>query len=168
MWPALARHRYRRLSLTGSTPCRARAQCVACVSTSSISSLVIDGFDTLPRSMSGLRSHVIAVITCICPVSSPVASTIAAWNVHTDSPRIGPAIARDVGSVLPCHRYRRLLLTCSTLCRACAPCLVCEHVIAIVACHWRVRNPAALDARSSFARRRFHRMPLSGVRPCRY
>ena len=46
----LARHRYRCLSLTGSTPCRACARCVVCVSTSTLSSLVIDGFDTLPRS----------------------------------------------------------------------------------------------------------------------
>ena len=56
----LARHRYRHLSLTGSTPCRVCARCVVCVSTSSLSSLVIAGFDTLPRSMCGLRSHAIA------------------------------------------------------------------------------------------------------------
>ena len=127
MWSALARHRYRRLSLTGSTPCRARAQCVACVSTSSISSLVIDGFDTLPRSMRGLSSHVIAVIACSCPVSSPVATAIAVSNVHIDCPRIGPAIARDVWSVLARHRYRRLSLTGSTPCRARARCVVCVN-----------------------------------------
>ena len=31
------------MSLTGSTPCRPRARCLVCVSTSSLSSLVIDG-----------------------------------------------------------------------------------------------------------------------------
>ena len=126
MWSVLARHRYRRLSLTGSTPCRARARCVVCVSTSSLSSLVIDGFDTLPRSraMCGLRSHVMAVVACYCRVSGPVATTIAVGNVHTDCPRIGPAIARDVSSVLARHRYRRLSLTGSTRCCARSPCMV--------------------------------------------
>ena len=104
---------------------RYRAQCVVCVSTSSLSSLVINGFDTLPRSMRGLSSHVIAVIACYCPVSSHIATTIAVGNVHTDCPRIGPAIARDVWSVLARHRYRRLSLTCSTPCRARARCVVC-------------------------------------------
>ena len=93
---------------------RYRAQCVVCVSTSSLSSLVINGFDTLPRSMRGLSSHVIAVIACYCPVSSHIATTIAVGNVHTDCPRIGPAIARDVWSVLARHRYRRLSSTGST------------------------------------------------------
>ena len=104
---------------------RYRAQYVVWVITSSLSSLVIDGFDTLPRSMRDLSSHVIAVIACYCPVSSPVATTIAVGNVHTDCPRIGPAIARDVWSVLARHRYRRLSLTCSTPCRARARCVVC-------------------------------------------
>ena len=118
MWSVLARHRYRRLSLTGSTPCRARARCVVCASTSSLSSLVIDGFDALPRSMCGLRSHVIAVIACYCRVSGPAATTIAVRNVHTHCPRIRPAIAHNVWSVLARHRYRRLSLTGSTPCRA--------------------------------------------------
>ena len=63
---------------------RYRARCVVCVSTSSLSSLVIDVFDTLPRShaMCGLRSHVIAVITCYCRVSGPVITTIAVGNVY--------------------------------------------------------------------------------------
>ena len=96
----LARHRYRCLSLTGSTPC-------------------------LPRSMRGLSSHVIAVIACSCPASSPVATAIAVSNVHIDCPRIGLAIARDAWSVLARHRYRRLSLTGSTPCRARARCVVC-------------------------------------------
>ena len=104
---------------------RYRARCVVCVSTSSLSSLVIDGFDTLPRAMRGLRSHVIAVIACYYPVSSPVATAIAAGNVHTDCPQIGPAIARDVWSVLARHRYRRLPLTCYTLPRSRAMCGLC-------------------------------------------
>ena len=111
------------LSLTGSTRCRARAQYVVCVSTSSLLSLVIDGFDTLPRSMCGLRSHVIAVIACLCMVFSPVAAAIAVGNVHTNW--IGPAIARVVWSVFTRHRYRRMSLTGSTPCCARARCVVC-------------------------------------------
>ena len=125
MWSVLASHRYRRLSLTGSTPCRARARCVVCVNTSSLSSLVINGFDKLPCSIRGLSSHVIAAIACYCPVSSPAATTIAVGNVHIDCPRIGPAIARDVWSALARHRYRRLSLTGSTPCRARTQCVIC-------------------------------------------
>ena len=125
MWSVSARHRCRRLSLARSTPCRARARCVVCFSTSSISSLVIDGFDTLPRSMCGLWFHVIAVIACYCRVSGPVATTIVVRDVHTDYPRIVLAIARVVWSVLARHRYRRLSLTGSTPCRARARCVVC-------------------------------------------
>ena len=106
---------------------RYRPQCVVCVSTSSRSSFVIDGFDTLPRSTRGLSSHVIAVIACSCPASSPVATAIAVSNVHIDCPRIGLAIARDAWSVLARHRYRRLSLTGSTPCRARARCLVCVN-----------------------------------------
>ena len=54
-----------------------RARCMVCVGTSSLSSLVIDGFNTLPRSIRGLRSHVIVVIACYCRVSGPVVTTIA-------------------------------------------------------------------------------------------
>ena len=104
---------------------RYRAHCVVCVITSSLSLLVIDGFDTLPRSMRGLRSHVIAVIACYYPVSSPVATAIAAGNVHTDCPQIGPAITRDVWSVLARHRCRRLSFTCYTLPRSRAMCGLC-------------------------------------------
>ena len=62
----LARHRYRRLSLTCSTSCRARARCMICVNTSSLSSPVIDVFETLPRSRAtgGLCLHVIAIVVC--------------------------------------------------------------------------------------------------------
>ena len=54
VWSVLSRHRYRRLSLTGSTPCRAR--CVVFVRTSSLSSHVIIRFPALllllsPRGM---------------------------------------------------------------------------------------------------------------------
>ena len=45
VWSVLAHHRFRRLSLTGSTPCRAR--CVVFVRTSSFSSHVIVGFPAL-------------------------------------------------------------------------------------------------------------------------
>ena len=93
------------------------ARCVVCVSTSSLSSFVIDGFDTLPRSKCGLHSHVVGVIACYCRVSGPVATTIAVRSVHADCPRIWPAIARDVWSVLASHCYRRLSLTGSTPCR---------------------------------------------------
>ena len=106
------------MSSACSTPCRGRERCVVCVSTSSLSSFVIDGFDTLPRSMCGLRSHVIAVIACYCQVSGPVANTIAVMNVHTDCRRIWPAIARNAWSVLARYRYRRMSLTGSTPCRA--------------------------------------------------
>ena len=136
LWTLLARQRCRRLFLSGFRPCRYyycreecshrlspdlaryRAQCVVCVNTSSLLSLVIDGFDTLSHSMRGLCSHVIAVMTYYCPVSSLGATTIAVGSVHTDCHRIGPAIVRDVWSVLARHRYRHLSLTCSTPCRA--------------------------------------------------
>ena len=101
-----------------------RVRRLVCVSTSSLSSSVIDGFDTLPHSTRGLSSHVVAVIVCYCRVSGPFATTIAVGNVHTDCPRIGPAIARDEW-LLARHRYRRLSLTGSTPCRARARCLVC-------------------------------------------
>ena len=114
VWCVLARDRYRRVSLSCSTLCRARARYVVCVSTSSLLSLVIDGFDTLPRPMRGLDSHFIAVIAWYCPVASPVTATIAVEIVHTNCPWIGPAIAPDVWSVLPRYRYRRLSLTGST------------------------------------------------------
>ena len=118
VWSVLARHRYRRVSLSCSTPRRFRARYVVCLSTSSPLSLVIDGFDTLPRSMRGLDSHVIAIIAWYCPVASPVITTIAVDIVHTNYPRIRPAIAPDVWSVLPRYRYRRLSLTGSTPCHA--------------------------------------------------
>ena len=137
------RHRCHRILWSGVRPCRYyysreershrlsphlarfREQCEIWVITSSLSSFVIDGFDTLPRSMRGLSSHVIVVIAWYCPVASPVATTIAEDNVHTDCPRTGPVIARDVWSVLPRHRYRRLSWTCSTPCRARAQSVVC-------------------------------------------
>ena len=137
MWSSFARHRCHHMLLSGFRPCRyyyrreecshrlSPAQRVVCVSTPSLSSLVIAGFDTLPRSMRRLSSDVIAVIACYCPVSGPVATTIAVGNVHTDCPRIGPAIARDVWSVLARHRYHRLSLTCSTPCCARTRCVVC-------------------------------------------
>ena len=118
-----ARHRWHRVLSPGWA--RYRTRCVVCVSTSSLSSLVIDGFDTLPRSMCGLRSHVIAVIACYCPVFSPVAKAIAVGNIYTNCPRIWPAIAHDVWSVLARHRCRRFSLTGSTPCCACARCVVC-------------------------------------------
>ena len=118
MLSVLARHRYRRLSLTGSTRCHARERYVVCLSTSSLLSLVIDVFDTLPRSLRGLGSRFIAVIAWCCPVASPVTATIAVDIVHTNFPRIGPAIAPDVLSVLLRYRYRRLSLTGSTPCHA--------------------------------------------------
>ena len=99
------------------------ATCDAWSMFASRSSFVIDGFDTVPRSMCGPRSHVIAVIACLCMVFSPVAAAIAVGNVHTNW--IGPAIARDVWSVLARHRYRRLSLTGSTPYRARARCVVC-------------------------------------------
>ena len=143
MWSSFARHRCHRMLSSGYRPCRYydrreecshrlspnlvryRAQCVVCVSTPSLSSLVIDGFDILPRPMRGLSSHVIAVIIGYCPVSRPVATTIAGGNVHTDCPRNGPAVARDVWSVLARHRDRRLSLMCSTPCRGRKRCVVC-------------------------------------------
>ena len=111
VWSVLARHRCRRLSLARSTPCRSRARCVVCYSTSSVSSLVKDGFDTLPRLMCGLLFHFIAAIACYCRVSGPVATTIVVRDVHTDNPGIVLAIGRGVVSVLARHRYRRLSLT---------------------------------------------------------
>ena len=125
MWSAFPRPRFRRLSLTGSKPCRARFRCVVCVRTSSLSSLVVDAFETLTCWMRGLSSHVIAVISWFCPVFIPVFTTIAVGNVYTDCPRIGPAIARNVWSVLARHRYRPLSLTASTRCCARARCVVC-------------------------------------------
>ena len=116
-----------------------RARCVVCVTTSSLSSFAIDGFDTLLRSMCGLRSHVIAGIASYCRVSGPVATTIAERNVHADCPRIWPAIARNVWSVLARHRYRRLSLTSSTLCRA--RCVVLVRTSSL-SCHIIVQFPA--------------------------
>ena len=138
MWSVLARHRYRRVSLSCSTPRRFRARYVVCLSTSSPLSLVIDGFDTLPRSMRGLDSHVIAIIAWYCPVASPVITTIAVDIVHTNYPRIRPAIAPDVWSVLPRYRYRRLSLTCSIRCRAHCVVLVRASSLSL---HGVVRSP---------------------------
>ena len=75
---------------------------MVCVTTSSLSSLVVDGFDALLRSraMCGLCYHVIAIVACHSRVQHPA------------------ALARDVWSVLARHRYRRLSLTGSTCCRA--------------------------------------------------
>ena len=115
-WSMFARHCWHRVLSPGWA--RYRARCVVCVSTPSLSSFVIDGFDTLPRSICSLRSHVIAVIAYYCRVSGLVATTIAVGNVHTDCPRIWPGIARHVWSALARHRCRRLSLTGSTPCRA--------------------------------------------------
>ena len=131
VWSVLARHRYRRVSLSCSTPCRARARYVVCLSTSSLLSLVIDVFDTLPRSLRGLGSRFIAVIAWYCPVASPVTATFAVEIVHTNFPWIGPAIAPDVWSVLPRYRYRRLSLTGSTPCHAGARRVVCVSAYSI-------------------------------------
>ena len=117
------------------------ARCVVCVSTSSLSSFVIDGFDTLPRSMCGLRSHVIAVIACSCPVSGPVTTTIAVRNARTNCPRIWPAIARNVWSVLARHRYRRLSLTSLKPCRD--RCVVLVRTPSAIACYCPVSSPVA-------------------------
>ena len=111
------------------------------VSTSSLSSFIIDGFDTLPRSMCGLRSHVIAVIACSCPVSGPVTTTIAVRNARTNCPRIWPAIARNVWSVLARHRYRRLSLTSLKPCRD--RCVVLVRTPSAIACYCPVSSPVA-------------------------
>ena len=99
MWTVLARHCYRRLLLLCSTPCGARARYVVCVSTSSLSSIVIDVFDTLPRSRA-ICGNVIAIVASHCRVRHPA------------------ALARDMWSVLARHRYCRLSLTGLTRCRA--------------------------------------------------
>ena len=121
----LARHRYRRLSLACSTPCRARAPCVVCITTSSLSPLVIDVFETLPRSraMCGLFEHVIA----ISRLARYVWSVLPLCRYRRLSLTCSTLCRRahDVWSVLACHRYRRLSLAFSTPCRARAPCVVC-------------------------------------------
>ena len=111
-----ARHRWHRVLSPGWTPYRAR--CAVCFNTSPLSSFVIDGFDTLPRSMCGFRLHVIAVTASYGRVPGPVATTIAVGNDHTDCPRIWPAIESNVWSVLTRNRYCRLSLTGSTRHRA--------------------------------------------------
>ena len=118
-------HSYHRLSLTGSTPCRARTRCVVCVSMTSLSSLVIDVFETLPRScaMCGLFEHVIAVSR----LARYVWSVLPLCRYRRLSLTCSTLCRRahDVWSVLACHRYRRLSLAFSTPCRARAPCVVC-------------------------------------------
>ena len=157
------RYYYRREECSCRLPpdlARYRARCVVCVSKSLLSSFVIDGFDTLPRSICSLRSHVIAVIAYYCRVSGLVATTIAVGNVHTDCPRIWPGIARHVWSALARHRCRRLSLTGSTPCRARARCVVCvstsslsSHVIvgfpalSLLLSLWGMSTPWVLFAR---------------------
>ena len=91
VWSVLAHHRFRRLSLTDSTPCRRRCVVFVCV---------------------------IAVIAYYGRVSGPVATTIAVRNDHTDCPRIWPAFESNVRSGLSRHRCHRLSLTGSTPCHA--------------------------------------------------
>ena len=81
MLSVLARHRYRCLLSTGSFRYRTRAQLFVFVSTSALSSLVIDEFETLPCWMRGLSSHVIAVIVFVrCSVLSLLLSPLAQFT----------------------------------------------------------------------------------------
>ena len=161
-----------------------RTPCVVCVGTSSLSSFGIDGFDILPRSMCGLRSHVIAVIACYCRVSGPVATTIAMGNVYTNCPPIGPTIARDVWSVSTSSLSSFGIDGFDILQRS--MCGLRSHVIAVISWYCRVSGPVATiavrnirtdchrigpniarDVWSVLARHRYLRLSLTGSTSCR-